>query len=211
MRGIVATLRPPEISRSLVDAALAGDAAAMGEIARALRPAIQGEVTAVLARSRGSAKGRRLLQEVDDFVQEVWLGLFANDARELRRWQPEISPLGAYVRSIAYCDAISLIRSRTRSPFTEDPTAPDDFDPLPKSEPSPESAAISRDLLVRLIEAVRGELGPRGASVFEMLVLRERPVEEVCSALEMSEDAAYAWRSRIAKLARRVRSELLSE
>lgn len=211
MREIVVSPRSPEISRSLVDAALLGDPVAMRTMAGALRPAIQAEVTAVLARSRGSARGRSLLQEVDDFVQEVWLGLFSNDARELRRWQPELSPLTSYVRSIAYCDAISLLRSRTRSPFTEDPTAPDEFDPVPKSEPSPESSTIARDLLLRLVDAVHGELGPRGASVFELLVLRERPVEEVCSALEMSEDAAYAWRSRIAKLARRVRADLLSE
>lgn len=203
--------RGPDISKPLVDAALSGDATSMGALARALRPAIQAEITSVLARSRGSARGRDLRQEVDDFVQEVWANLFANDARELRRWRPEVAPLTAYVRSIAYCDAISLVRSRTRSPFTEDPTSPEDFDPVPESEPSPESEAISRDLLQRLIDAIRAELGPRGSSVFELLVLRERPVDEVCAALEMTEDAAYAWRSRIAKLARRVRSELLSE
>ena len=61
------------------------------------------------------------------------------------------------------------------------------------------------------MEAVRDQLGPRGASVFELLVLRERPVEEVCGVLSMSEDAVYAWRSRITKLARQIRDRLLSE
>ncbi len=211
---VVPIVQPPrgyDIPPPLLGSALEGDAAALETLARALRPAIQAEVVRVLARSRGSARGRDLRQEVDDFVQEVWLGLFANDARELRRWRPEMAPLTAYVRGIAFCDAISRVRSRTRSPFTEDPTLPEDLAPVPKSEPSPETKAISRDLLHRLIEAVRADLGPRGAAVFELLVLREQPVELVCASLEMSEDAVYAWKSRITKLARRLRDELLSE
>lgn len=207
---IVQAPRGYDIAPPLLGSALEGDAAALGELARALRPVIQSEVVRVLSRSRGSARGRDLRQEVDDFVQEVWLGLFANDARELRRWRPELSPLTAYVRAIAFCDAVSRVRSRTRSPFTEDPTLPEDLAPVPKSDPSPESKAISRDLLRRLIDAVRADLGPRGAAVFELLVLREQPVELVCAALEMSEDAVYAWKSRISKLARRLRDELLS-
>ncbi len=119
--------------------------------------------------------------------------------------------LPRFVRGVAYCDAISILRSRTRSPFTEDPTEPEAFDPVPKSDPNPESQALSRDFLLQLVEGVRGELGPRGTSVFELLVLRERPVEEVCGVLQMSEDAVYAWRSRIGKLARQIRERLLSE
>jgi RNA polymerase sigma-70 factor (ECF subfamily) len=199
------------VSRELLNAALTGDRSAVLALVRVLRPIIQSEVAAVLARSRGSMRGRNIAQEVDDFVQEVFVGLFASDARALRRFDPAIAPLEAYVRGIAFHDAISRVRSRPRSPFTEDPTEPGDFEPTPESEPDPESSTISRDLLQRLVVAVRSELGPRGGSVFELLVLRERPVEEVCQALEMSEDAVYAWRSRIGKLARKVRDDLLSE
>ncbi|MEZ4301053.1 MAG: sigma-70 family RNA polymerase sigma factor [Polyangiaceae bacterium] len=194
-----------------LNAALSGDRQALASVIGALRPVVQVEVVAVLSRSRGAAKGRPLRQEVDDFVQEVFTALFASQAKELRRWRPEIAPLESFVRGIAYCDAISILRSRKSSPYTEDPTAPDALDPIPESEPSPESATISRDMLNRLVGSLRDKLGPRGTEVFELLILRERPIDEVCHVLAMSEDAVYAWRSRIGKLARKLHRDLLSE
>ncbi|MBK8258259.1 MAG: sigma-70 family RNA polymerase sigma factor [Polyangiaceae bacterium] len=199
------------ITRDVLDNALAGDRSAVRELIANLRPVVQTAVVGVLARSRGSARGRPLAQEVDDFVQEVFARLFASDAKELRRWQPAVAPLETFVRGIAYCDAVSILRNRTTSPYTEDPIEPEQFDPIPKSEPTPETRAISRDALLRLVDAIRNGLGPRGAAVFELLILRERPVEEVCATLAMSEDAVYAWRSRIGKKAREIQLELLSE
>ena len=197
---------PPET----FEAALGGDPRAVRVLVAVLRPVIQSEIAATLARSRGRARGRSLAQDVDDFVQEVFANLFADDAKELRRWRPELSPLTAFVRGVAFCDAISILRSRTRSPYTEDPVEPEAFDPVPRSEPSPERLALERTFLVQIVEAVRAELGARGAAVFELLVLRERPVSEVCHTLQMSEDAVYAWRSRIGKLARQIRDQLQS-
>jgi len=36
-----------------------------------------------------SAAGRDVRQEVADLIQEVFMALFADDARVLRSWQPE--------------------------------------------------------------------------------------------------------------------------
>lgn len=176
---------------------------------RALRPVIQARVTRVLLRYRGAARGRTVSQEVDDLVQQVFAGLFADGAKELRAHDPALGlGLAGFVGLVAERDALSLLRSRRQSPFTEEPTDGEALAGSAGAWPSPEREALDRELLRRVVETLRGELSAKGAAIFEMLVVEERPVEEVCAAMGMSTDAVYAWRSRIAKRARAIAKEL---
>lgn len=47
--------------------------------------------------------------------------------------------------------------------------------------------------------------------MFELLVIEVRSVEDVCAITNLTPDAVYAWRSRLARMAREIAEELLSE
>jgi len=44
--------------------------------------------------------------------------------------------------------------------------------------------------------------------LFYMLLVDEQPVEEICAKTAMTRDAVYAWKSRLAKLSRKIAAEL---
>src|SRR5687768_1618744 len=79
-----------------------------------------------LARRMVKARGRDLRQEVEDLTQEVFVALFADDARALRLWDPARgASLANFVGLLAEREVASILRSGRRSPWTEDPTASD--------------------------------------------------------------------------------------
>jgi hypothetical protein len=47
--------------------------------------------------------------------------------------------------------------------------------------------------------------------MFQLLVVEELPIEDVCRRTGMTADAAYAWRSRLGKQARQIRDEILRD
>lgn len=197
-----------DLGRAL-DRALNGDNAAARDLVRALRPVIQARVTRVLLRYRGSARGRPVREQVDDLVQHVFVALFADGARELRAHDPALGlGLAGYVGLIAERDALSVLRSRRQSPFTEEPVDGEELAEEGVTAPTPERSAMDRDLLRRVVGQLREELSVKGAAIFEMLIVEERPVEQVCAAMQMTPDAVYAWRSRIAKRARAIARDL---
>ena len=61
------------------------------------------------------------------------------------------------------------------------------------------------------MDRLRERLSPQGFWLFQLLYVEERSVEETCGAAGLTADAVYAWRSRIGKLARQVRDEVVEE
>ena len=199
---------------ALVARALAGEAVAMRGLVDRLLPVIQTRVARALMRRSGQARGRNLRAEVEDLSQEVFLALLEREGRVLRGWQPERGlSLDGFVGLVAEREAGGILRTGKRSPFTEDPTADDALHQLGSAgpgAPAPVAEAIeSRDLLEAVVDGLRERLSPQGFWLFQLLYVEERTVEEAGSLTGMTADALYAWRSRIGKLARDVRDELV--
>ena len=99
--------------------------------------------------SRAARAGRReARQEVEDVTQTVLLALFADRGRVLLQWDPARGlELEGFVSLLAKRETVSLLRSRRRSPWTEDPTLHEDLDRNAVPRMGPESETISRDML----------------------------------------------------------------
>jgi RNA polymerase sigma-70 factor (ECF subfamily) len=213
MKGAAEVTQRSAGSSELVEATLAGDRAASRRLAEELLPVVQAVVARCLIRccipSRANAH-----QEVKDLVQQVFVALFENDARALRQWEPARGrSLRSFVGLIAEREVYSVLRSRARSPFTEEPTDWDaDGEPPPGRErPGPEATAITREFIAALLERVRQRLGARGVHLFYLVVVEERPADEIVAITGITEEALYAWRSRFRKLARALAQEGVSD
>ena len=179
--------------------ALEGDPAAVRELVDELTPVIQARVARVLLRRAGGARGRDVRQEIEDMTQDVFVALFRDGAKLLRAWDPERGMgLKGFVGLISEQQVAQVLRSRRRSPWTEDPTESSEI-PADRSTHSVEAEVASKQLLERTLDDVRADLSPKGAALFELLLVEERSVDEVCETMEMKRDAVYAWRSRLGK------------
>lgn len=199
-----------KLTVDLVREAMAGSRPAFGEIVAELTPVIHARVARLLVRYRGGASWDPR-QEVLDFVQQVFVALFEDDARVFRQWDPERGrSLSSFVCLIAEREVISTLRTRARNPWTEVPTEPDPSAEA-DSDVGPESVTTSRETLSAILAAVRTRLGERGIELFRMIVVEERPVEEITEVTGMTREAIYAWHSRFRRLAREIADELASE
>jgi len=191
--------------------ALDGDEAAQNWLVRTLTPVIQRRVARFLLRRRmGAAAGRNIPQEVEDFTQETFLILFANDGKVLRSWEPERGlSFPNFVGLVAEKRAAAILRNGKRSPWKEDPTLPEDLEQATTdSGPDPEEITASREQWWLLLDRLTEELSPLGRHLFDLVYEQELPVEEVSRRTGMSADAVYAWRSRLRRLVRRLLAEL---
>ena len=194
--------------RALRDAALSGDPAAMRLFIREVLPVVQARAARALARRRGGS-GRDVRQEVEDFSQEVFAALFAEDCRVLRAWDETrgLSLLN-FCGLVAEREIASILRSGRRSPWTEAATEAEELERETVPSDDAQSRIESKQELTLLVERLRESLSPRGLLLFERLIVNEESPAQVCESTGMSSDAVYAWRSRIGKLVRRLASEI---
>ena len=183
--------------------------AALERFVRRVTPIVQARVARRLVLQRDRSGGDRdVRQEVEDLAQEVFLSLFADDARALRAWDPTRGlSLSNFVGLVAERQAISILRSGRRSPWRDDPTLDEELDRLPEPRQS-ETAATSRDVVERLLDRLTEELTPMGRRLFDLLLVEEVPVAEAMVSTGLSAEALYAWRSRLRRVARQLLAEL---
>lgn len=194
---------------ALVDNALSGDGQAVRALVDHLTPVIQARVARGLLRSVRRAAGRDVRQELEDIAQEVFVALFADRGRVLRTWSPEKGlSLRNFVGLVAERQTSSILRSGKRSPWTEDPTEAPDLDRAGGTEQETERRVISRDLFTVVLDRLRTELTPKGLHLFELLMIEQRAVPDVCAVTGMKPDAVYAWRSRLARRVRAIAKEV---
>jgi RNA polymerase sigma-70 factor (ECF subfamily) len=190
--------------------ALAGDAAAMHWLVALLSPVIQARVARALLRR--ACGGRSTRQEVEDMTQEVFVALFEDGGKVLRSWEPDRGmSLANFVGLVAEREAVSILRSGRRSPWTEDPTLSEELERPSDDAVGPEARMASQELLAAILDQMRAALSPKGLDLFERLYVREESVEAVCAATGMSHDAVYAWRSRLGKLVRTLAADDVPE
>ncbi len=188
-----------------LEQALAGDDDALNRLVLALSPVIQDRVARALLRR--ASRRSNLRSVVEDLTQEVLLGLFKDQGRVLRDWDPDRGlSLPAFVGLVADRRLISMLRRMRRKPWTERPTETSQLDRHPVA-PDPVDEVVARDHLGQMLRRLRAELSPFGWHVFQLLFVRECTVAEVGQATNLSPDAIYAWRSRLRRLARRLRDE----
>jgi RNA polymerase sigma factor (sigma-70 family) len=194
-------------SQELLAAALEGDRDAVRALVVQLSPVIQARVARVAMRTPRSRGELRPV--IEDLTQEVFAALFQAQGRALRNWAPSRGlSLESYVGLLAEHQAASILRTGRRSAWREDVTEDAALEAHAGLGEDVPARVHAREVLVRLLEGVRQTLSPRGLQLFELLIVEERPVEQVCSALQMSTDAVYAWRSRIGKVLERLLGEI---
>lgn len=208
--------RPPAADRDpdldLIERAKGGDREAVSQLIDRLAPVIQIRVAHILRlRAR---RQRSTRQEVADFVQEVFTSLFASDWRALSAWDPERhASLDTFVGLLAQHRVISFLRTQRRNPWTERPDAEvaSKIQRVGLGEIDPERRFAERELLGRVLDRLAAELGEHGMELLKMLMLSERPIDEISASSGMSPNAIYTWKSRTAKRAREIARALEAE
>jgi len=192
----------PAASRQLIQAALAKQPGAMRALVDMLLPVIQTEVSFALRR-RALPRRRSSRQDVDDFVQEVFIELLARDAKALRDWDASRGrTLPNFVRLVARRRVGRLFRGHKGNPWKDDPTEAADFDYLAPPDRSSEDKLDNRRRLAEVYEVLQSRLSDRGLVLFELIYLEQRTVKEVCQVLGMSRAAVDTWNSRLRKMVR---------
>jgi RNA polymerase sigma-70 factor, ECF subfamily len=189
--------------------ALAGDQTALAGLVAALTPVVQARVArTLLARRSRLAGGCTVRETVADLSQDVFLALFARDARVLRDWQPERGlSLENFAGLVAERLVLSFLRSGRRNPTQEISWSEDAFEPK-APDSGPEEVTAGREHLALLLDRLREEVSPLGRRLFDLLFIQELSLPEVRAASGLSPDAVYAWRSRLRRLARKLLAEL---
>lgn len=192
----------------LVSRALAGDESALARLVDRLTPVIQARVARALLCCRPPDLRGNVRSQVEDLCQEVFLTLFRDGGRVLRSWEPERGlSLDNFVGLIARRRALSFLRGGRGGARAEEP-APDGELERATPEGGPELGAASREQLRLLLQRLQEEVSPLGWHLFRLLLVEERPLEEVQRSTRMSRDALYAWRSRLRRHARRLFDEI---
>jgi RNA polymerase sigma-70 factor (ECF subfamily) len=198
------------VDRELVNAAIAGDRAAVQRLVACLTPVIQARVARCVLRYRPG--GGHVRQDVDDLSQDVFLRLFEEQGRVLKTWDPGRGlSLENFAGLVAERLAISSLRTGKRNPWREDAAEDAVLAAVPSGEATPAEEVASADFMGSLYERLRETLTPLGMQLFNLLYVEERSVEEVCAATALSADAVYAWRSRLRRTAQGLCRQLLSE
>jgi RNA polymerase sigma-70 factor (ECF subfamily) len=200
-------------AESLLERALSREASAVRSLIDELTPVIQARVVRALARRKaGPAAGRSARQEMEDMAQEVFVALFADDARVLRGWNKARGlSLVNYVGLVAERQVVSILRSGRRSPWTDEPTALDTLAGTVDDASPAEVRIASREAFAALLDRLRATLTPNGLDLFYALFVDEESVKAVCERTGMTEDAVYQAKSRIAKVIKKLAAEIEAE
>ncbi len=184
---------------ALVAEALGGDRRARRRLAERLMDAIQREVAFSLAR-RARGTGRDARQELRDFVQDILVGLFSHDGRDLRRWDPARGrSLESFVRLVARRRVARALTVREREPSVAASNAP-------STETGDEAEFLrrleDRQTLDAVLTALYGKMNDRDHELFQLLYVEQIEPAEVAQRLSLSRGAVNAWSYRMRKVVR---------
>ena len=193
----------------LILRAAAGDRRAVRDLIAHLTPVIRAAIARTLIRAGAVARRGDIDPDIEDMTQEVLTRLFAENAKVLTEFRPEYGPtLPAYVGLISQREAISRLRSRSRSPLTECLEPCELFDKLSANTLAADQDVSARQMVERVLLRMREQLSPCGARVLEAMHDDDVPLDALGRELGISVDAVYAWRCRIRSLGKRVFAEL---
>ena len=195
----------PNTAHALVSRSMRGDRRATQTLIERLAPIIRARVRRVTAVRRG-----RL--DVDDLVQEIWLGLIEHGGRALLAYDASRGvSFEGFVGMLAERQAHNALRregAHKRGGHLElvdldDATASPDATRAPEAAASPEALVEARDTAARLGEYLERNLPARGQLIFRYLYTDRCTPEETAEALNVSVQVVYNWTFRIRENARR--------
>jgi RNA polymerase sigma-70 factor (ECF subfamily) len=186
----------------LVRLALGGDVAARRELARRLMHAVAREVSFAVSRMAASER-RDAKQEVRDLVHEILLGLFEDDGKALRRWDPQRGrSLESFVQLIARRRVPRMLSGGRGNPWADAPVDPGEMESVDEADLA--RRLEQRDQLDRVLVAMHGKMNERDHELFELVFVEEVDPQTVAERMEMTRGAVNAWAYRMRKLARSV-------
>lgn len=182
----------------VIEQALNGERTAIESLVNDLTPVIQNKVARVML-STLSGQSVDIRQEVQDMTQDVLTLIFSDGGKLLRSWAPEKgASLPHFIAVVTERRTLNKVKTLgRRSRFFQDAIEPDESAASRSSEP--EGQAISSQLLLRMTQKLAPQLSDVGEKMFDYLFLQGLSVTEICDKAKMSEDAVYAWRSRLRK------------
>lgn len=195
-------------SARLLERALAGDRDALGELVAELAPVIHTRATGALWK-RGGGKSPSS-HDVGDLVQEVFVALFADDARVLRQWQEARGlSLKNFAALVAQRLVATIFRNGRRDAWRDELREPARLD-RETSEAFCDRHVVSRQLLEKLWCSFQESLSPLARELFWRLYVEEQSVRRVQQDCGLSADAVYQWRRRLKKIAQDTLDQLES-
>ena len=195
--------------RSLLDAALDGDARSLRALVERLVPTVRARVHHVLARHGRRAQAA---QVAPDLIQHVFLMLFEGDGRRLRAWEPgRGAALSTFVGLVAEREVIAVLRRERRNPWTEAPTDGDELAKRLGGVADHEHQVADRDWLNVVLDKALATLDERGLLLFQRLVVDEAGFDTVARETGTTPAALYMWKSRFGKLVREIEGDLATE
>ncbi len=194
---------------TLLASALAGEESALEALVDCLTPPIQERVAWTLIQRRPPGGAYDIREHVNDLTQEVFMALFANDAKTLRSWDPERGlSLERFAGLVAERRATSVLRSSRRNPWKEQTTDTDQLDRNQSEGGDPEVQAAAKELYDGILDRLRMDLSPLGWHLFELLFVHGHAIATIQESTGLSSAAIYAWRSRLRKRARALADEM---
>ena len=187
-----------------------GRATSLNELIEWMTPIVRARAIRILMRWSKLWRDDMILHDVEEITQDLLTFLFADRARVLLSWDANRGlSLANYIGLVVERAATRILQTRSRHLFltTSDSVCVVEED-VADCGPGPEAVFSAREYVEKLVDRIRRELSGRGEELFEMLLLEQRPVDEVCSLTGLSRDATYTWRSRIANLAKRIANEV---
>lgn len=176
--------------------------AARRELARRLMFAIAREVSFAVSRLARS-QSRDPKQEVRDLVHDVLLGLFENDGKALRRWDPERGrSLESFVQLVARRRVPRMLSGGRGNPWADAPIDPTDVDTVDETDLA--RRLEQRNQLDQVLSALHERMNERDHELFDLVFVKELSPEAVAEQMEMTRGAVNAWAYRVRKLARTV-------
>lgn len=189
-------IKSEDLTFTKLEQALGGDALLLSAVIERITPVIQVRVARAIFRRRSTANRPHLRQEVEDLIQDVLVALFANNAKVLRNWDPERGlSLVNYVGLVAERLVSSILQSGKKT-WPAELVATEVLD-RPTTDRDPEQRAEARQALRQVLQLLKQDLSPQGFEMFKLLFVKELSVSEVRRKTGMSDDAIYAWRSRL--------------
>ncbi len=202
-------IKRDDLTATHLERALGGDEMALGDLIDRMTPIIQVRAARAILRRQRFADRFRLRQEIEDLVQDVLVSLFANSARVLRNWDHDkgLSLLN-YVGLVAERLVSSILQSGKKTWPTE--LVSTQVLDRPTTERDPEQQTTARQTLHWLLGKLQQDLSPQGFEMFRLLFVDDLSVGEIRQQTGLSDDAIYAWRSRLRRTTRRLmrRSEV---
>ncbi len=190
------SIQSEDLTLAHLEQALGGDALLLGAMIDRLTPVIQVRVARATLRRQSAANRPHFRQEVEDLIQDVLVSLFANNAKVLRNWDPEKGlSLANYVGLVAERLVSSILQSGKKT-WPAELVATETLD-RPATDRDPEQRAVARQALRRVLQLLEQDLSRQGFEMFKLIFVKELTVSEIRRQTGMSDDAIYAWRSRL--------------